>query len=146
GGVAAPQGRSDLAADVRADVNLIFVVISVIVLLAGGVGIANVTMLSVLERPGEIGLRRAIGATRRQIALQFITESVVVGLLGGLLGAATGVFAVLAIALSQQWTPVVDPYVAVGGALLGAVVGLVAGGFPARKATRVEPVTALRGS
>ncbi len=144
--VSAPQGRSDLAANVQADVNLIFVVLSVIVLLAGGVGIANVTMLSVMERTGEIGLRRAIGATRRQIALQFITESVVVGLLGGLLGAATGVFAVLAIALSQQWTPVINPFVAIGGALLGAVVGLVAGGFPARKATRVEPVTALRGT
>ncbi|KNC18959.1 ABC transporter, partial [Arthrobacter sp. RIT-PI-e] len=63
--VAAPQGRSDLAADVQADVNLIFVVISVIVLLAGGVGIANVTMLSVLERTGEIGRRGAIGAPRR---------------------------------------------------------------------------------
>jgi putative ABC transport system permease protein len=144
--VAAPQGRSELADNVQADVNLIFLVLSVVVLLAGGVGIANVTMLSVMERTGEIGLRRAIGATRRQIAAQFITESIIIGLLGGLLGAATGVFAVLAIALSQQWTPVVSPLVALGGALLGAVVGLVAGGFPAHRATRIEPVAALRGS
>ena len=144
--IAAPQGRSELADNVQADVNLIFVVLSVVVLLAGGVGIANVTMLSVMERTGEIGLRRAIGATRRQIATQFITESIIIGLLGGLLGAATGVFAVLAIALSQQWTPVISPLTAVAGALLGAVVGLVAGGFPARKATRIEPVAALRGA
>ncbi|PPB48602.1 ABC transporter [Arthrobacter pityocampae] len=144
--VAAPQGRSDLADNVQADINLIFVVLSVVVLLAGGVGIANVTMLSVMERTGEIGLRRAIGATRRQIAAQFVTESIVIGLLGGLLGATVGVFAVIAISVAQQWTPVVDPLVAIGGALLGALVGLVAGSFPARKATRIEPVVALRGT
>lgn len=144
--VAAPQGRSDLAKSVQADVNLIFVVLSVVVLLAGGVGIANVTMLSVMERTGEIGLRRAIGATRRQIAAQFVTESVIIGLLGGLLGATTGVFAVIAISAAQQWTPVTHPLVAVGGALLGAIVGLAAGSLPARKATRIEPVVALRGT
>lgn len=144
--VAAPQGRSQLAGNVQADVNLIFVVLSVVVLLAGGVGIANVTMLSVMERTGEIGLRRAIGATRRQIAAQFVAESVIIGLLGGILGAAAGVFAVIGISLPQQWTPVINPLLACGGALLGALVGLVAGGFPARKATRIEPVAALRGS
>lgn len=144
--VAAPQGRSQLAGNVQADVNLIFVVLSVVVLLAGGVGIANVTMLSVMERTGEIGLRRAIGATRRQIAAQFVTESVIIGLLGGILGAAAGVFAVIGISLSQEWTPVLNPLLACGGALLGALVGLVAGGFPARKATNIEPVAALRGA
>lgn len=144
--VTAPGGRSELSTDVQTDVNTIFVVLSVVVLLAGGVGIANVTMLSVMERTGEIGLRRAIGATRRQIAAQFITESALIGLLGGILGAAGGVFAVIVISVAQQWTPVTHPLVALGGALLGAVVGLVAGSFPARKATRIEPVVALRGS
>ena len=144
--VAAPQGRSQLAGNIQADVNLIFVVMSVVVLLAGGVGIANVTMLSVMERTGEIGLRRAIGATRRQIAAQFVAESVIIGLLGGILGAAAGVFAVITISLSQQWTPVLSPLVACGGALLGALVGLAAGSFPARRATRIEPVAALRGA
>jgi putative ABC transport system permease protein len=144
--VVAPQGRSELADDVQADVNLVFVVLSVVVLLAGGVGIANVTMLSVMERTGEIGLRRAIGATRRQIAQQFILESVIIGLLGGILGATLGVFSVIAISMSQQWTPITSPLVAIGGALLGALVGLVAGSFPARKATRIEPVVALRGN
>ncbi|UOY00807.1 ABC transporter permease [Blastococcus sp. PRF04-17] len=81
--VRAPSGRSELGRDVQADVNVVFVVLAVIVLLAGGVGIANVTMLSVLERVGEIGLRRAVGATGRQIAGQFVAESVVIGLLGG---------------------------------------------------------------
>lgn len=144
--VAAPQARSQLAGNIQADVNLIFVVMSVVVLLAGGVGIANVTMLSVMERTGEIGLRRAIGATRRQIAAQFVAESVIIGLLGGILGAAAGVFAVIAISVSQQWTPVLSPLAACGGALLGALVGLAAGSFPARRATRIEPVAALRGA
>ncbi|NEK84588.1 ABC transporter permease [Blastococcus saxobsidens] len=143
--VSAPDGRSQLGRDVQADVNGVFVILSAVVLVAGGVGIANVTMLSVMERVGEIGLRRAIGATRRQIAGQFVAESVVVGLLGGLIGAALGVFAVVAISAVRAWTPVVDPWIALGGALLGAVVGLVAGGFPARRAARIEPVDALRG-
>ena len=143
--VRAPEGRSELGRDVQADVNGVFLILAVIVLLAGGVGIANVTMLSVMERVGEIGLRRAIGATGRQIAGQFVAESVVIGLLGGLIGAALGVFAVVVIAAVRNWTPVVNPWIAVGGALLGAVVGLVAGGLPARRAARIEPVDALRG-
>ncbi|TYP81907.1 ABC transporter permease [Blastococcus xanthinilyticus] len=143
--VSAPDGRSELGRDVQSDVNGVFVILSVIVLLAGGVGIANVTMLSVMERVGEIGLRRAIGATGKQIAGQFVAESVVIGLLGGLLGAALGVFAVVGISLARGWTPVVDPWIALGGAVLGAVVGLVAGGLPARRAARIEPVDALRG-
>ena len=144
--VSAPGGRSELAGDVRADVDLVFLILSVVVLLAGGVGIANVTSLSVMERVGEIGLRRALGATRRSIAQQFVVESAVIGLLGGLLGAATGVVAVLAVSLVQQWTPVLDPVVAFGGALLGAVIGLLAGSVPARRASRIEPIAALRGT
>lgn len=143
--VNAPDGRSELGQDVQADVNGVFVILSVVVLLAGGVGITNVTMLSVMERVGEIGLRRAIGATRRQIAGQFIAESVVIGLLGGLIGATLGVFAVIGISVVRDWTPVVDPWIALGGALLGAVLGLVAGGLPARRAAAIEPVDALRG-
>lgn len=144
--VRAPQGRSSLAQDVQADVNVVFLVLSGIVLLAGAIGIASVTTLSVLERTGEIGLRRALGATPRQIAGQFMTESVIVGLLGGLIGAALGVVALLVVSAVQGWLPVVNPLVALGGILLGGVVGVLAGGFPARRASRIEPVVALRGS
>ncbi|GHE13445.1 ABC transporter permease [Klenkia taihuensis] len=143
--VNAPSARSQLGRAVQADVNGVFVILSVVVLLAGGVGIANVTMLSVVERIGEIGLRRAVGATRRQIAGQFVAESVVIGLLGGLIGAAVGVLAVVGISVARGWSPVVDPWTALGGTLLGAVLGLVAGGLPARRAARVEPVETLRG-
>ena len=144
--VSAPSGRSELSENVQADISVVFLVLGVVALLAGGLGIANVTMLGVMERVGEIGLRRALGATRRQIAAQFILESVVIGLLGGLIGASLGVFAVVGVSLVQQWTPIIDPLLAGGAAVLGALVGLAAGWFPARRASRIEPVSALRGS
>ena len=65
-------------------------------------------------------------------------------LLGGLIGASLGVFSVVGVALIQQWTPIIDPWLAVAAAVLGAVAGLLAGWFPAHRASRVEPVNALR--
>ncbi|MEO7123905.1 MAG: ABC transporter permease, partial [Lacisediminihabitans sp.] len=143
--VSAPGGVSGLQKSVQGDVNLVFVILSIVVLLAGGFGIANVTMLSVMERTAEIGLRRAVGATARQIAAQFVVESVILGLLGGLLGAAVGVVSIEVFALVHHWTVVTSIPVALGGVALGALVGLVAGGLPARRAARIEPVDALRG-
>nr|WP_232784078.1 ABC transporter permease [Microbacterium hominis] len=142
--VAAPRAGSDLSRGVQSDVNIVFVALGVIVLLAGGLGIANVTMLSVMERTPEIGLRRALGATSRQIAGQFVVESVVIGLLGGIMGAALAVLGVLVVSLVAGWVPVLDPLLAAAGAVLGGVVGLVAGWIPARRAARIEPVVALR--
>ena len=143
--VGAPGGVSNLSRTVQADVNVVFLVLAVIVLLAGGLGIVNVTMLSVTERTGEIGLRRALGATQRNIAAQFMLESIIIGLLGGLIGASCGVLAVVGVSIAQGWIPVLDPLTAIGGVALGAVVGLAAGSIPARRASRIEPVAALRG-
>ncbi|WP_403021558.1 ABC transporter permease [Salinibacterium sp. GXW1014] len=142
----APAAASDLSLSVQADVNVVFLLLGVIALLAGGLGIANVTLLSVLERVGEIGLRRSLGATQRQVGRQFMVESIVIGLIGGLIGAAVGVVTVVLVAVVQGWTPVTSPWVALAGTVLGAGVGWASGWYPAWRAGRIEPVTALRGS
>lgn len=142
----APAARPDIAGDVQGDVNVVFLILGGIVLLAGALGIANVTLLTVTERVGEIGLRRALGATRRQISAQFMLESVVIGLLGGLIGSSLGVFSIVIVSLVQGWTPVVPIWAAMGGAVLGALVGWLAGWYPARRAASIEPVSALRSA
>lgn len=143
--VVAPGGTSKLQENVQADLSVIFFVLSLLILLAGGFGIANVMMLSVMERVSEIGLRRAVGATQRQIAAQFVTEAVIIGTLGGLIGSALGVISIDIFAWVQGWSIVTNPAAALGGVVIGALVGLLAGGLPARRAARVEPVDALRG-
>jgi putative ABC transport system permease protein len=99
-----------------------------------------------MERIGEIGLRRALGATRRQIGAQFLLESVVIGLLGGLIGAALGVAAVVVVSVLREWTPIVSTPMVIGSAFLGGVIGLLAGVYPALKAATIEPIAALRSS
>lgn len=141
-----PAAGSAVRQSVQADINAIFLALGAVALLVGGLGIANVTLLSVRERVGEIGLRRALGARRSDIGNQFLVESVVIGLLGGLIGAAVGVGVVVAVSLAQEWTPILDTLVVVGATLLGGVIGLAAGTYPALKAAAVEPITALRAA
>ena len=115
-----------------------------IALLVGGVGIANVMFVSVLERRSEIGLRRALGATRTHIALQFLAESLLLGSLGGLVGVSTGLAATALYATVQGWSILVPPegiWVAMASAI---VIGAAAGLYPALRASRLSPTDALR--
>jgi putative ABC transport system permease protein len=117
-----------------------------VAVLVGGVGIANVMVVSVLERRGEIGLRRALGAMRVHVATQFLVESSLLALAGGAGGVALGAAAV-AVASSAGHQPVVLPAVAlVGGLVTAAVVGTVAGAYPALRAARLTPTEALRSA
>lgn len=143
--VQVPPPPSSVRQNVQADINAIFLALGAVALLVGGLGIANVTLLSVRERIGEIGLRRALGASRSNIGNQFLVESVVIGLLGGLIGSAIGVFVVVVVSLAKEWTPILDTVIVLAAALLGGVIGLGAGTYPALKAAGIEPITALRG-
>ena len=144
--VIAPPEPRRAKAGVESDLNSLFLLLGTVSLLVGAIGIANVTLVSVLERVGEIGLRRALGAARRHIAAQFLMETTTLGLLGGMLGAALGTLVVVIVAYNQTWTPVLESWVPIGAPLLGAVVGLVAGLYPAIRAASLEPVEALRST
>lgn len=124
----------------------LFIGLGAVALLVGGVGIANVMFVSVLERRSEIGLRRALGATQTQVALQFLTESVLLSALGGVSGVLFGALATAVYALPQGWQVVVPPAAVWGGLGSALLVGALAGLYPALRAARLAPTEALRSA
>lgn len=142
--VAAPPEPQRVKDNVQGDLNVLLLFLGGVSLLVGAIGIANVTLVSVIERTGEIGLRRAMGASRRHIAQQFLVESSAMGFVGGILGASIGTLVVVGVAAHNQWTPVLDPTAPLVAPLLGGFIGLISGTYPSLRAARMEPVDALR--
>ena len=114
-----------------------------VALLVGGVGVANTMVISVLERRAEIGLRRSLGATRGQIRLQFLAESLLLSALGGIAGAVLGVLVTTGYATTQGWPAVVPVWATAGGVGATLAIGAVAGLYPAIRAARLAPTEAL---
>lgn len=142
--VTPPPNPRVLREGVATDLGVLFLLLAAVSLVIGAVGIANTTMVAVLERVGEIGLRRSVGARPRHIAAQFLAESATTGTIGGLLGTSLGVLTVIAVAAARQWTPLLEPATTLPAPLIGTLVGLLAGSYPALRAARIQPVDALR--
>ncbi len=142
--VTSPPNPQNLQAEVTGDLAGLFLILALISLLIGAVGIANTTLVAVLERTEEIGLRRAVGARPRHIAAQFLAESTALGTLGGLIGTCIGVGIVVIFAAAKNWTAVLNPAYTLPAPLIGSVVGLLAGAYPALRAARISPLAALR--
>jgi putative ABC transport system permease protein len=139
-----PPDPHKLRDDVNTDLSGLFLGLAAISLVIGAVGIANTTLVAVLERVGEIGLRRTLGARPSHIAAQFLTESTTLGTLGGLTGTALGVGVVLAVSVGEHWTAILDPLAVLPAPLIGTLVGMLAGAYPSVRAAMIEPLEALR--
>jgi len=142
--VTSPASPQNLQSEVSSDLNGLFLILALVSLLIGAVGIANTTLVAVLERTEEIGLRRALGARPRHIATQFLAESTALGTLGGLIGTCIGVGTVVIFAATKDWTAILNPVYTLPAPLIGSVVGLLAGLYPALRASRTSPLAALR--
>jgi putative ABC transport system permease protein len=141
--VSQPSDALVAQADAKTALNGLFLGLGAVALLVGAVGVANIMIISVLERRSEIGLRRALGATRGHIRTQFLTEAVLLGLLGGTVGVALGSAATAVYAHVKHWTTIVPTEAWAGGIAASLIIGAFAGLIPALRAARLSPTEAL---
>lgn len=139
-----PSDALTARADASAAFQSLFLSLGAIALLVGGIGIANVMVIGVLERRGEIGLRRAMGARRLHVGLQFLCEAATLSATGGLSGAVLGALAVTIYAGLRNWSTSVPPDVLGGAVVVALGVGAIGGLYPAWRAARLSPAEALR--
>ncbi len=141
--VSQPSDALVAQADAKSALNGLFLGLGAVALLVGAVGVANIMIISVLERRSEIGLRRALGATKGHIRTQFLSEAVLLGLLGGVVGVALGAAATVVYAHTKHWATVIPTEAWAGGIAASLIIGAIAGLVPALRAARLSPTQAL---
>jgi putative ABC transport system permease protein len=141
--VSQPSTALVAQADAKSALNGLFLGLGAVALLVGAVGVANIMIISVIERRSEIGLRRALGATRRHIRAQVLSEAVLLGVLGGIVGVALGVTSTFIYSHTKDWATVIPTEAWAGGLAASVVIGAAAGLMPAVRAARLSPTQAL---
>jgi len=141
--VSQPSAALTAQADAKGALDTLFLGLGAVALLVGAIGVANIMIISVLERRSEIGLRRALGATRGQIRAQFLAEAILLSLAGGAAGVTTGAAAAAAYARTHGETIVIPPQAWAGGLAAALIIGALAGLLPAIRAARLSPTQAL---
>ena len=144
--VSRPSDALEARAAAKGQFTTLLLGLGAVALLVGAIGIANIMVISVLERRGEIGLRRALGATRRHISTQFLAESALLAVLGGIAGLALGAAATEVYAATKHEPFVVPLYALIAAPAAGFLIGTLAGLYPAAKAARLSPTEALRAT
>jgi putative ABC transport system permease protein len=142
--VSQPSAALTARAEAQGALNSLFLGLGAVSLLVGAVGVANIMLIGVLERRSEIGLRRSLGATKRQIRTQFLAEAILLSLLGGAAGVTAGAMSTVVYASTKHWTAVVPASAWAGGLVAAIFIGAVAGLLPAIRAAGLSPTEALR--
>jgi putative ABC transport system permease protein len=141
--VSQPSEALVAQADAQGAFNDLFLGLGAVALLVGAIGVANIMVISVLERRSEIGLRRALGATRNHIRVQFLSEAILLALAGGAVGVVVGALATAIYARARDWATVIPPEAWGGGLAAAIIIGALAGLLPALRAARLSPTQAL---